>query len=171
MSQAGIAIACLALLLLLGACHRSPSPAAQGAGAPVPPANTSVPARGEAPAGPFRLTVSSGGGFAGQWRGCTLNSAGEATAWKSMASGPRESQWTGKADPDTVAAFARTLEASRDVKLEGAGNMTARLEYASSSGEFQWSVPGAAPGPDSPEPFRTLYPRIEAYCRALAPAP
>jgi hypothetical protein len=49
--------------------------------------------------------------------------------------------------------------------------MTSRLEYVSPGGTYHWSIPVAAPGPDSPEPFRTLYPRIEAYCRALAPAP
>lgn len=167
MSQAGIAIGCFALLFLLGGCHRSLArPADAGGNADAP-----SPAKTAAPAGPFHLTLSSGGGFAGQWRGCTLASDGQASAWKRMAAGPLENQWTGKADPDSVAAFARALESAVAVKLEEAGNMTSRLDYVSPAGEYHWSIPVAAPGPDSPEPFRTLYPRIEAYCRALAPTP
>jgi hypothetical protein len=167
MSQAGIAIGCFALVFPLGACHRSlaRSPGAE------PAEGASLPGKTAAPAGPFHLTVSSGGGFAGLWQGCTLASDGQASAWKRMAAGPLENQWAGKADPDSVAAFARALEAAAAVKLEEAGNMTSRLEYVSPAGEYHWSIPVAAPGPDSPEPFRSLYPRIEAYCRALAPAP
>lgn len=153
------------LVPILGACHG-------------PAARSSAPARGpesaasrKPAADPFTLTLSSGGGFAGTWQGCTFDSAGKATAWTRSPSGPRADRWTRPADPDSLRAFARELEASLGTKLEQTGNMTWRLEYASPRGEYQWSFPGAGPASGAPEPFNTLYPRIEAYCRGLNPGP
>lgn len=125
----------------------------------------------KSPSAPFSLTLSSGGGFAGSYSGCTLASTGEATGWRQTAAGPREPVWTKRADADSIAAFARGLEGYKETKLDQAGNMTASLALASGQAEYRWSIPGAGAAPDSPEPFRTWYARIDAFCRALAPAP
>ena len=150
MLRVGVAIS--SLLFCLGGCRK-----------PVDHSPTAAPA--------FTLTVSSGGGFAGSYQGYTLASTGEVRAWNSSAAGPRTDRWTVKADPDTLAAFAADLDRFLGTELAQTGNMTARIEYASSRGEHHWSIPGAGASADAPEPFRTVYPRIESYCRNLAPKP
>ncbi len=117
----------------------------------------------------FTLTLSAGGGFAGAYNGYTLLSTGEVTAWSRSAAGPRTDQWTRKADPDTLAAFASALDGYLGTDLTQAGNMTLRIEYATPRGDHQWSIAGASPSADAPEPFRTWYSRVEAYCRRLEP--
>ena len=148
MSRIGIVVGTLALAM--GACR-----------APV----------AKSPAAPFTLSLSSGGGFAGSYQGYTLASTGEVSAWQQTAAGPRNVLWTKKAQPESIAAFARGLEPYRETKLDQAGNMTLSLGYASAQGEYAWTVPGAGASPDAPEPFRTWYGRIEAFCRSLAPGP
>jgi hypothetical protein len=121
--------------------------------------------------GPFSITLSSGGGFAGIYQGYTLLSTGEIKAWSGRDEGPRTDLWTRKADADTLAAFARALDGYLGTDSGQAGNMTMRIEYASSRGSHQWTMAGASLPPDAPEPFRTWYPRMETYCRSLASDP
>jgi hypothetical protein len=121
--------------------------------------------------GSFTLSLSTGGGFAGAYQGYTLLSTGEITAWTGRAAGPRTDRWTRKADPDTLAAFAMALDGYLGMESTQTGNMTTRIGYASSRGDHQWSIAGAGAAADAPEPFRTWYPRVEAYCRSLAPEP
>lgn len=125
----------------------------------------------KSPSAPFTVSLSSGGGFAGLYEGCSLASTGEAEGWRQNAAGPREVVWTKRADAESIAVFARGLEAYRETKLEQAGNMTASLGLASGSSEIRWTVPGAGSAPDAPEPFRSWYRRIDAFCRGLAPRP
>lgn len=162
MFRIGIAIG--SLLIGLGGCRkpvdRSPDAArARGKAAGEPTAKTAN----------FTLTLSAGGGFAGLYEGYTLLSTGEVTAWSRRAAGPRTDRWMRKADPDTLAAFASALDGYLGTDLTQAGNMTLRIEYATPGGEHQWSIAGAGPSPDAPEPFRTWYARMEAYCRRLEP--
>ena len=117
----------------------------------------------------FTLTLSSGGGFAGSYQGYTLASNGDVTAWSGGAAGQRTDLWTRKAAPESLAAFARVLDGFTGTGLSQTGNMTTRIEYASPRGDHQWSIAGAGAAPDAPEPFRTWYARVEAYCRNLAP--
>jgi hypothetical protein len=162
MFRIGIAIG--SLVLGLGGCRKPVDRLPEGTGA-----------RGKSAGEPmtkdesFTLTLSTGGGFAGAFHGFTLASTGEITAWSGRASGPRTDLWTRKADADTLAAFARALDGYLGTELSQAGNMTMRIEYASPRGDHQWSIPGGAVSGDAPEPFRTWYPRVEAYCESLAP--
>lgn len=167
MLRIGIAIGSLAPILAgalcVGACRK-----------PVdhPPGESHARGKAGEPAAEtmtFTLTLSTGGGFAGAFQGYTLASTGEVTAWSGQAAGPRTNRWMRKADPDTLAAFARALDGYLGTESAQAGNMTTRIEYASPRGDHQWSIAGAGPSADAPEPFRTWYPRVEAYCRSLAP--
>jgi len=121
--------------------------------------------------GSFTLSLSAGGGFAGAYQGYTLLSTGEITAWSGRATGPHTDRWMRKADPDTLAAFAMALDGYLGTQLTQTGNMTTRIGYTSSRGDHQWSIAGVGTAADAPEPFRTWYPRVEAYCRSLAPNP
>jgi hypothetical protein len=120
---------------------------------------------------PFTLTLSSGGGFAGLYHGCTLTSEGEAKAWSQRPGTPESVDWTRRAQPDSVLALARALEAFLAADLKETGNMTARVQYALPDSTYQWSISGAGASAEAPEPFRTWYARAEAYCRTLAPTP
>jgi hypothetical protein len=153
-------------LLGLGACHR-PAVRSSGPGRAREASSAATAAQDM----DFTLTLSSGGGFAGTWQGYDLASNGRVTAWSGRPGGPRSEQWTRNADPDTLAAYARELEAFRGARLDSAGNMTTRIGYVSPRGSYQWSIAGAGGAPDAPEPFRTWYPRLETYCRGLAPRP
>jgi hypothetical protein len=124
-----------------------------------------------APPQPFTLTLSSGGGFAGLYQGFTLTSAGEVRAWERRPGAAESPVWKAQGNPDSILAFARDLDKSLGVDLHGTGNMTTRILYALPDSTYQWSISGAGPSPDAPEPFRTWYARAEGYCRGLAPKP
>jgi hypothetical protein len=121
-------------------------------------------------AGNFLLTLSKGGGFAGLYEGYRL-SPDSVSAFRQRAAGPREDIWSRRADPESLRVFARSLREFFGVRAEQSGNMTTRIVLSDSSGEHGWSMSGMPGQADAPGPFRDWYPRVEAYCRGLAPAP
>lgn len=164
-------IAIGSLILGLGGCRK---PVDRGPEAERPGGKPSGDHAGDPKAKvsrPFALTLSTGGGFSGAYRGYTLASTGEVTAWTRTAAGPRTDLWTRKADPDTLAAFAAALDGYLGQEGAQTGNMTTRIDYSSPRGDHQWSIAGAGPSADAPGPFQGWYPRVEAYCRSLAPNP
>lgn len=154
-------------LALLGipACQRQVSKSSKPA-----VSGSQVLAEGKA-ASPFTLTLSSGGGFAGLYQGCTLTSQGEVKGWQKRAGAPEAITWAVQVRPDSIAAFARELEAYLRVELQDAGNMTTRILLKLPDTTHQWSISGSGSSAEAPEPFRTWYARAEAYCRSLAPPP
>ncbi|MDB5102923.1 MAG: hypothetical protein JWP91_612 [Fibrobacteres bacterium] len=162
MPKVTLAAIVLALSSLIGsmACQK------QAAKSPRPDAS----AASESPK-PFTLTLASGGGFSGLIQGYTLSSAGEVKAWRKFPGGPDSITWAKRTGPDSILVLAKALEAFEGIDLKEAGNMTTRIEYALPDTAYRWSISGAGPSPEAPEPFRTWYARAEAYCRGLAPAP
>lgn len=119
----------------------------------------------------FTLTLSSGGGFAGLYQGCTLTSQGEVKAWQKRTGAPESITWTIQEKPDSIFAFAEALEPYLALDLKETGNMTMRIQLELPDTTHQWSISGSGPSAEAPEPFRTWYVRAAAYCHDLAPAP
>ena len=154
-------------LALLGipACQRQVSKSSK-------PAHSGSQVLAEAKAvPPFTLTLSSGGGFAGLYQGCTLTSQGEVKGWQKRAGAPEAIAWTVQVGQDSIAALAKDLEVYLGVELRDAGNMTTRILFELPDTTHQWSISGSGASTEAPEPFRTWYARAEAYCRGLAPPP
>lgn len=119
----------------------------------------------------FTLSLVSGGGFAGLYQGFTLTSEGEVKAWQKRSVAPESITWTIRDKPDSILVFAKALEAFMGTDLKETGNMTTRIQFALPDSTYNWSISGAGPSAEAPEPFRTWYARAEAYCRGLAPNP
>lgn len=118
----------------------------------------------------FRVTLSSGGGFAGLYQGYIL-SPDSVRAFRQRGAAPPEELWARSADPDSLRAFVRDLRAYSGDQAGESGNMTTRIVLADSAGERTWSMAGMPAQADAPGPFKSWYSRAEAYCRSLAPAP
>jgi hypothetical protein len=149
----------IGLLLPLGSCQRQAAKPPAAAPATVPAART------------FTLTLSSGDGFTGAYAGCTFTSEGAVRSWRRSPGGAETVEWESRGSPDSVAALAKALEPFLASELKETGNMTLRIRYASPDTAREWSVSGAGASAGAPEPFRTWYPRAEAWCRSQAPGP
>jgi hypothetical protein len=164
--------------LLLSACQKHSAK-------PVPDASKEVPAvsgngspiaeptpLAESRAAPFKITLSTGGGFTGAVSGCTLGSDGQVAYWDKRGRGPEAIRWSVVAVPSRILEFRRLLEkgGALNATLEESGNMTTivKLELPDTLRIWSWSGHGASE--TTPEPFRSWYPQVEAFCQSLAPS-
>ena len=162
-------VAILFAVLLLPGCQKqvakgpdaSASSAASDSAAPAAPASLK----------PFTLSLSSGGGFSGAYTGYTLASDGSVRAWRKRPATPESTTWAGQANPDSIAALAKALDAYLGAAVHETGNMTTQIRYTLPDSAYQWSISGVGASAGAPEPFRTWYPRAEAWCRSATPKP
>jgi hypothetical protein len=120
---------------------------------------------------PFKLTISTGGGFTGAVSGCTLGSDGRVGDWAQQGAAPPSSRWNVQADRAKVIGFRRRLDAAFGLNLRKYGNMTTvvKLELPDTLRIWSWSGHGASE--TTPEPFRTWFPEVEAFCDSLGTTP
>lgn len=149
-------IGLLATLPLLYACQK-PAPKPQ-------PEVTQEPPR------VFQISVSGGGGFAGSWSGCTLASDGAVRLWTRRGAGAEATTKQAAGSAAKALEFEKRLLEGGALGLvaEGAGNMTARVAYATADSSRTWSWPGVGENENTPAPFRGWYSEVQAYCRATA---
>jgi hypothetical protein len=171
--------------LLLSACQKHAAPVQTAR--PVPGASKGVPAVSEngSPAEPaplaesrvtpFKITLSTGGGFTGAVSGCTLGSDGRVAYWDKRGPGPEAIRWSVVAGPPRILELRRLLGllekgGALNATLEESGNMTTivKLELPDTLRIWSWSGHGASE--TTPEPFRSWYPQAEAFCQSLSPS-
>ncbi len=103
---------------------------------------------------PFDLTYSEGGGITGIIESYHLKSSGTIKYFKKLPSQQDSLIWTKEAPTDELTTLQQSLLSSNilNESLNGKGNMTSRLIYATSdtSHSLSWAGVGAA-GDVSPE--------------------
>jgi hypothetical protein len=144
---------------LLSSCQRKALPAALPA---APPAAIQA-------AGPFSLSLSSGGGFTGQYSGFTLASDGNVKQWERRGAGADSTLWETRIPADRVFDFRKRLEqgGALGISLQESGNMTTLVELRLPDTLYQWSWSGADAADAAPEPFRSWYPEVRGFCEKL----
>ncbi|MEO6096088.1 MAG: hypothetical protein ABIW76_10485 [Fibrobacteria bacterium] len=123
-------------------------------------------------AAPFKITISTGGGFAGSVSGCTLGSDGLVVYWDKRGLAPESIRWKVVAGRSPILEFRRLLETggALNMTLRETGNMTTEVNLELPDTLRIWSWPGNGPSETTPEPFRTWYSQVEAFCQSLSPA-
>lgn len=146
----------LATLPLLFACQK-----------PSPTPKTEVT---QAPPRVFHISVSSGGGFAGSYSGCTLASDDSVRLWTRRAAGEEVTTGQGLGSAGKALQFEKRLRESGALGLvaDGTGNMTARVAYAAPDSNYAWSWSGSGENDNTPAPLRGWYSEVQAYCRESA---
>ena len=168
----------LGCFLLLSACQRHAAKAVPDVSKRVPAvsgnggAAAEPAASGHARVSPFKITVSTGGGFTGAVSGCTLGSDGRVVYWDKRGAAPESIRWSVAAGPSRILEFRRLLETggALGLTLRETGNMTTVIQLELPDTLRIWSWPGHGASETTPEPFRTWYPQVEAYCESVSPS-
>lgn len=133
-----------------------------------PPAKvTSTPERN------FKITVSSGGGFTGEYQGCTLSSDGVVRFWSRNRAGSDTTLGLAQGTLEKVRELESRLRAGGAVgsAYSETGNMTTWVRYEAPDSTYAWSWSGSGENEKTPAPFRTWYSEVQAYCRELSGPP
>ena len=160
------------LALILSGCERKPSPLPD----PKPSAQADNPhgdpSQGSNPgqAGPpvFRMILSSGGGFAGLYSGCTLASDGTVIHWQRLR-GRDTTLATAAGSTGFIRSLYGKLEASGALSLHenGSGNMTTRVELKAADSAYSWSWPGSGSNGETPPALKAWFLEADAYCQSF----
>ncbi|MEO7424783.1 MAG: hypothetical protein ABI036_06320 [Fibrobacteria bacterium] len=154
------------LALILSGCERKPSPLPDPA--PSAQADSAAQAKPEKAGRAFSLILSSGGGFAGLYAGCTLASDGTVTHWQRFR-GRDTILAAGMGSPDTILSLRGKLEASGALSLHEneSGNMTTRVELKAADSTYSWSWSGSGVNEKTPPALKTWYVEADAYCQSF----
>jgi hypothetical protein len=109
-------------------------------------------ARPQAVPADFRVTLSSGGGFAGLTTGHHLTADGQLTAWSQRPGQEEQVGAVAQLEPKRMRQLVAVLRgAVGDWQSDGAGNMTSHLQLKYGDSLSVWSWSGTRPPEDAPE--------------------
>ena len=104
----------------------------------------------------FRVTLSSGGGFAGLTTGHHLTTDGQLTAWRQRPGQEQQVGAVAQLEPKRVRHLATALRvAAADWQSDGAGNMTSHLQLKYGDSLSVWSWSGTGLPVDAPESVKS----------------
>lgn len=89
---------------------------------------------------PFRLSVSTGGGFAGLSTGYTLSHDGRVEHWRRFAGGEKTTLWSQPGSALRIMAFKRQLQEMgiSGKQIRESGNMTTTVMLALPDTTYTW---------------------------------
>ncbi len=89
---------------------------------------------------PFKMTVSTGGGFTGLTSGYSLSSDGMVEQWQHFRAGKDSVLWSEKTDVSRILFFKKQLEDTRVSKknIQKSGNMTTTVTLAMPDTTYTW---------------------------------
>lgn len=114
----------------------------------------------------FNMVVGQGGGFAGLWKGYTIEADGTVKAWSGLIQNEK-AEVVGKLDADQLQALWAQVQESDyfGQKSQEVGNMTAFLEITADSTMHRTTWIPHVEGIEEPEtPLEKLY----VFCQELA---
>ena len=117
----------------------------------------------------FKITIASGGGFTGLYKGYTLHSDGQVVHWQRFGAGQDSVLWTAKGNAEQIDNFKKKLEESGALSqpFQETGNMTTTVTLALPDTSYTWSWPGTGVNDNTPDVLKELYPLVEKYCKNL----
>ena len=118
---------------------------------------------------PFTITISSGGGFTGLYRGFRLYSTGRVERWERFAASGDSVLWVTAVDPGQIEVWGRKLEESGALSrsYRGTGNMTASVSYGRPDTTYRWSWASTGIVEDGPPELWQWYEDVEQFCIGL----
>lgn len=117
----------------------------------------------------FEITIASGGGFTGLYKGYTLHSDGQVVHWQRFGAGQDSVLWAAQDNPEQIHTFIKQLEESGLLKktFQETGNMTSMVTLELPDTSHTWSWPGTGVNDSTPDVFKEWYPLVESYCKNL----
>ncbi len=113
---------------------------------------------------PFRISISTGGGFTGLYQGFTLHSDGKIEQWQKDRAGEVKILKSRQVDVKEFVKFRKELE--RDdifkIKLTQTGNMTTKIVYQKWDSTFVWTWQA---GGEIPPQMQKWYDSIRIFCK------
>jgi len=90
---------------------------------------------------PFRLSVSTGGGFTGLSTGYTLSNDGRVEHWRRFAGGEKTTLWSRPGSASKIMAFRKQLKEMGMIgkQIQESGNMTTTVTLALPDTTYTWS--------------------------------
>ena len=117
----------------------------------------------------FKITIASGGGFTGLYKGYALHSDGQVVHWQRFGAGQDSTLWTISGTADQILDFKQRLEESGVLSqtFQKTGNMTTVVTLELPDTSYTWLWPGTGVGQKTPDIFKEWYPLDEKYCKTL----
>ena len=117
----------------------------------------------------FKITIASGGGFTGLYKGYTLHSEGQVMHWQRFAAGRDSTIWAAQGAANKILNFKLQLEKSGAPRqtIQETGNMTTTVTLTLQDTSYTWSWPGTGVNDNTPDIFKEWYLLVEKYCKNL----
>ncbi len=118
--------------------------------------------------GPYKITISEGGGITGQRLGFHMDDTGLVQKWTQMPGQEEQIEWEKSGNSKKIYKFKKTIESSlTDINIDQSSNMSRLLTIQQQDTTRQWRFPATLTSQEIPLVLTSLYQDIYEYCSGL----